>query len=97
MCYPRAPIMETASERITHKLWVGTLPADDPVKTWGGPGSGSECDGCDLVISKEEPEHELLMKNERVMHLHVVCANLWQILREALPDWKPTPPPSSRL
>jgi hypothetical protein len=92
---PSRPIMETPSERITDKLWQGSLPADDPVKTWGGPGSGRVCDGCDLVISKEEPEHELLMKDERVMHLHVVCANLWQILREALPDWNPPPSPSS--
>jgi hypothetical protein len=97
MCYPYNCIMEAQSERITHKLWLGTLPADDPVQTFGGPGSGLECDGCDLVISPEGYEHELLMKNERVMHLHVVCANLWQILRESLPDWKPPPPQPSSL
>ena len=83
---------ETPSERITEKLWAGTLPSDDPIHTWGGPGSGLKCDGCDLVISPEEYEHELHMKNERVMHFHVVCSNLWQILRGALPDWKHTPP-----
>ena len=89
--------METRSERITRKLWLGTLPSDDPVQTWGGPGAGLECDGCGLVISSEEMEHELRMKNGRVMHLHVVCVNLLQILKEALPDWKPTPPSSSSL
>jgi hypothetical protein len=89
--------MEAPSERITHKLWVGTLPADEPVKTWGGPGSGLVCDACDLAISSEDYEHELHMKNERVMHFHVACSNLWQILKEALPDRKHTPPPSSSL
>jgi hypothetical protein len=29
--------MEAESERITHKLWLGTLPSDDPVKAFGGP------------------------------------------------------------
>jgi hypothetical protein len=90
--------METPSERITDKLWLGFLPADDPVKTFGGPRSGLECAGCDLIISPEEYEHELLMKKGRVMRLHVACSNLWQILREALPsDRKPTAPPSSSL
>jgi hypothetical protein len=98
MCYPRAPTMETASERITQKLWLRTLPFDDAVKTWGGPGSGRECDGCDLAISTEAFEHEFQMKNGRVIHLHVACSNLWQILKEALPsDRKHTPPPSSSL
>ena len=79
-------MMETQSERITRKLWLGTLPADEPIQTWGGPGSGFECDGCDLVISSEEMEHELLMQNGRVMRFHVVCVNLWLILKQALPD-----------
>jgi hypothetical protein len=90
--------MDAQSERITQKLWRGTLPSDDAVKTWGGPGSGRECDGCDLAISTEEFEHEVQMKNGRVMRLHVACSNLWQILKEALPsDRKLTPPPSSSL
>ena len=91
-----APLMATASERITHKLWVGTLPADDPIQTWGGPGSGFECDGCGLVISSEEPEHELLMQNGCVMRFHIACVNLWLILKQALPDRKHTPPPSNK-
>jgi len=89
--------MKVQSERITHKLWLGTLPSDDAVKTWGGPGSGRECDGCDLVISTEEFEHELQMKNGHVMRFHVACSNLWHILKEALPDRKHAPPPSSSL
>jgi hypothetical protein len=97
MCYPSHSIMGTQSERITRKLWLGTLPADEPIQTWGGPGAGFECDGCDLVISSEEPEHELLMQNGRVMRFHVVCVNLWLILKQALPDRKPTTPPASSL
>jgi len=97
MCYPSRPIMEAASERITQKLWVGTLPADDPVKTWGGFGSGLECDGCDVVITSKEPEHELQMQNGRVLRFHVACAGLWKVLKEALPDRKHALPPSSSL
>jgi hypothetical protein len=89
--------MEAPSERITQKLWLGTLPCDDPMKVWGGPGSGFECDGCGRVISSEEPEHELQMKNGRVMRFHVACAGLWRVLKAALPDRKHAPPPSSSL
>jgi hypothetical protein len=90
--------METASERITHKLGVGTLPADDPVKTWGGFGSGLGCDGCGLVISSKESVHEHQMQNGSVLHFHVACADLWRILKQALPlDRKHAPPPSSSL
>lgn len=77
--------MDAASERITHKLWVGTLPADDPAKTWGGPGSSFECDGCDVAITSEEPEHELQMQNGRVLRFHVACAGLWKVLKQELP------------
>jgi hypothetical protein len=87
--------MKTPSERIRNKLWLGTLPSDDAVNTWGGPGSGFKCDGCDLVISLEEYEHELLMSNGRVLRFHVVCSNLWRIFREELPDWPRPPPPNS--
>jgi hypothetical protein len=46
--------MDEAGRRITDKLWRGTLPADEPVKTWGGRGSGLKCDGCDVPILLSE-------------------------------------------
>jgi hypothetical protein len=51
--------MDAASARIVDKLWQRTLPTDEPVKTWGAPGSGGACDGCDLVVTSKESEHEI--------------------------------------
>ena len=79
------PTMETAAERITYKLWLGILPADEPVKMWGGYGSGQACDGCDLPVTPKDPEHEIEMPGGRILRLHVACAGLWRVLKEALP------------
>ena len=92
-----APIMKAPSEWITYKLWVGSLPSDDPGKTWGGSGSDLECDGCDVPITSKEPEHEHQMPNRRVLRFHVACAGLGRVLKQALPDRKHAPPPSSSL
>ena len=91
---PSRPIMETPSERITHKLWQGNLPPDDPVKTWGGRGSGLKCDGCDMPILSSESELESDMPDGRTLRFHVACDGLWRVLKEALPsDRKHAPPP----
>jgi hypothetical protein len=78
--------MDAASARITDKLCRGILPADEPVKAWGGLGSGAACDGCELVVGSKEPEHEVEMANGRVLRFHVACAGLWRVLKEALPE-----------
>jgi hypothetical protein len=77
--------MDETGRRITDKLWRGTLPADEPVKMWGGSGSGGPCDGCDLVIGSDESEHEMEMSNGRVLKFHVTCAALWRVLKQARP------------
>lgn len=59
--------MNAAFERTTKKLRPGTLPAYEPVKRWGGPGSGATCDGCDLVVTSKESEHEMEMPSRRVL------------------------------
>ena len=77
--------MDANSGRITHKLWLGMLPSAEPVKVWGGMGSGKACDGCDEAIPATEAEHELDFADGRVLHFHVACAGLWQVLKQALP------------
>jgi len=89
--------MDTPSERITDKLWLGTLPSDDPLKTWGGSGSRFKCDGCDVPILPSESEIEVDMLGGRTLRFHVACDGLWRVLKEALPDRKHAPPPSSSL
>jgi len=97
MCYPSHPIMETPSERITEKLWLGALPSDDPVQTWGGQGTSLPCDGCDLPILPSESEIEVDLPGGRRLRFHVACDGLWRVLKGALPDRKRVPPPLSSL
>lgn len=90
--------MDTPSERITDKLWLGTLPSDDPVTTWGGMGTRLQCDGCDGPILPSESEIEVDMPGGHVLRFHVACDGLWRVLKQALPkDRKRVPPPSSSL
>ena len=53
--------MDEASRRITDKLWRRILPANEPAKTWGGRGSGLNCDGCVVPILPSESELEALL------------------------------------
>ena len=75
-----------ASARIMDKLWQRTLPTDEPVKLWGGLGSGLPCDGCDVAILSSEPEHEVEMANGRTLRFHVACNGLWRVLKDARPE-----------
>ena len=77
--------LDAASSRIREKLWQRILPADEPVRLWGGPGSGLLCDGCDAVIASSETEHEVEMPDGHSLRFHVACAGLWRVLKQALP------------
>jgi hypothetical protein len=77
--------MDEASRRITDTLWSGMLPTDEPVKMWGGLGSGVTCDGCDAPILPSESEHEVEMPDGRTLRFHVACRGLWQVLQKAMP------------
>jgi hypothetical protein len=78
--------MDSTAERIRDKLWSGVLPNVEPLKTWGGYGSGGVCDGCDSPIESDQAEHEVDLPDERRLRFHVACAALWQVLRGALPS-----------
>lgn len=77
--------MNEAGRRITDKLWRGALPADEPVKTWGGRGSSLKCDGCDVDILPCESELEVDMSDGRTLRFHVACDGLWRVLKGTLP------------
>jgi TolA-binding protein len=83
--WPAPGPLDAASSRIREKVWQGYLPAEDPVRLWGGPGSGLPCDGCDAVIAPSEAEHEAEMPDGRTLRFHVTCAGLWRVLQQALP------------
>jgi hypothetical protein len=77
--------MDAGSARIMDKLSQGILPTDDPVKVWGGKGTGRSCDGCDELISSSDVEHEVEMPDGRTLRFHVACAELWRVLKQAMP------------
>lgn len=68
--------MAEGSRRITDKLWRRALPTEEPVKVWGGVGSGLKCDGCDVPILPSEPELEVEMPDARALRFHVACDGL---------------------
>ena len=78
--------MDAASARIMDKLSQCTLPTDEPVRRWGGFGSGLPCDGCDVAITSTEPEHEVEMADGRTLRFHVACDGLWRALKGTQPE-----------
>jgi len=77
--------MDTASARIMNKLLQGTLPAAEPLKLCSSFGTGLLCDGCDELISSSDAEHEVEMPDGRTLRFHVACAELWRVLKQAMP------------
>ncbi len=63
----------------------GTLPSDDPVKVWGGKGTGRSCDGCDELISSSDAEHDVERPDGRTLRFHVARAEQWRVLKQAMP------------
>lgn len=80
-----APIAPAAlREQIRCRMHLGTLPARQPPRVWGGPGNGGDaCGGCGRQIAKTQLEIELDAEG-RVYHAHVQCFLLWsRLLTEA--------------
>ena len=77
--------MDAVSTRIMDKLVRGTLPDADPVRVWGGYGTGLLCDGCDMAIASNEQEHEVEMPNGRRLRFHDPCHGLWRALKVSRP------------
>jgi len=70
------------AQRIRVKLDAGTLPIDDPEKTYGGFGDGRRpCDGCDERIGRGQVEYEKVYADGRAFLFHIGCAGLWEAER----------------
>lgn len=78
------PVEPSATEIIHDKIRLRVLPAVAPSATWARLGAGSICDGCDGEIGPNDLEHELLLADGGVLHLHARCAFVWEALRTAL-------------
>ena len=72
--------------RVREALQSGALPRDDPLHTWGGRGTGRECDVCGRAIPASETELELEFvvsgSASRVHRMHPRCFIAWQQVRQ---------------
>src|SRR5262245_56213476 len=74
-----APSVKVTSvaKLIFAKVVDGRLPSGLPAQTWGGPGRGQACEGCDRHIGASEVEIEVALAGGRTIGLHPLCFRLW--------------------
>jgi hypothetical protein len=70
---------------IHSKLQDGRLPHDSITKVWSSPSAGETCDGCDLILTKEDllMAGTTLTRGRMPLHFHVVCFRVWDDQRRA--------------
>ncbi len=84
-CMEAEGLRRQAQERIRQ----GKLPAQVPLRTWGGPGAGYPCSLCDLPIAHGEIEFELQFEanpNPISLRFHSLCHAAWERERRSLPE-----------
>ncbi len=85
-CMEEERLRRQAQERIRQ----GRLPAQVPLRTWGGPGAGYPCCLCDLPITQGEIEFELQFganPNPISLRFHSRCHVAWDLERRSLPEY----------
>jgi len=68
--------------RITERMTAGTLPCEDCVVTWFGPGRDRPCVVCDEQILPTHIETECDLPGGGTIYFHRACYLLWN---DALP------------
>jgi len=73
----------TLREKAREAIQSGKLPAMKPSRTWGGPGSGTECSVCGEPVKPDQMELEIEYCNGGTpdldhYHLHVRCFAAWE-------------------
>ena len=53
----------TLREKAREAIQSGKLPAMKPSRTWGGPGSGTECSVCGEPVKPDQMELEIEYRN----------------------------------
>jgi hypothetical protein len=67
---------------VRQKLEEGTLPREDPARTWAGPGLGQRCVVCEEPIARTETEYELQFGIDlRSLRFHRLCQAAWDAER----------------
>jgi hypothetical protein len=77
-------------ERVRDAIATKKLPSGDPVKMWGGNGSGTCCAICGDPVSPGEVGYELEFAEgadgpgRGEYHVHVKCFGAWNVERKPL-------------
>jgi len=80
---PQEAFSLSISALIADKLTRGVLPSAWPLRTWGCNGTGRACQGCDLVITEAEIQHEVELLGGVTLLFHAACANAWNRLTQS--------------
>jgi hypothetical protein len=64
--------------RIQERMGAGTLPCEDCVVTWYGPGRGLPCAVCDRPLRGTPDEIECDVHGGGTIYFHRACHTLWQ-------------------
>ncbi len=89
MSEPSVEDTEALRIRARERIEQGRLPRTKAARTWGGLGSGLECDLCDAAIASSEPEFELqidLSAPSQSVRFHRQCHAIWNEVREEFPS-----------
>ena len=85
----RGDDVQDLRRRALAALHAGVLPRDQPVRTWGGSGSGELCPVCGHAIEPAEKELEFefaAADTENAvgnLHLHILCFAAFEFARES--------------
>jgi hypothetical protein len=72
---------QTLRREARNRIRSGKLPAEEPTRTWAGPGAGGPCALCDRPITKADTEFELEFTGRTDYRFHALCHALWQLER----------------
>lgn len=81
----------------------GQIPGIPPERTWGGPGGGSRCAICGLVVKRDEMEFELEFAGADVdsapmsYHVHIRCFAAWEFERHHVDPAGTAPRPNGHV
>jgi hypothetical protein len=72
---------QTLRRQARERIQQGLLPAEEPLRTWVGPGGEYACALCDRPVVRSETEFELEFQGRPVSRFHSMCHAIWQLER----------------
>lgn len=72
---------EALRRQARERIAQGLLPAEEPMRTWVGPGAESACALCDRPVTRSETEFELEFHGRSACRFHSSCHAIWRAER----------------